>query len=125
MSINQEDINRLRPSNTKSPETRREKPSHTLEHLGATALVLLAIAGVVGIDAYANRAPQFSETKTEYVAEPGDGVNAAAKHVEGISNVDIRRVVEHIEADPANANTFKDNRLDPGEVVVIPESVKR
>ena len=107
-----------------TPENHKEiNPS--LKRLGATALVLLTIAGFAGVDAYANRAPHFSDATTEYVVKPGNGVNSAAKHVNGIDNVDTRRVVDYIEADPANANTFKDNRLDPGEVLVIPESVDR
>ena len=109
-----------------TPERRRDNSNNlTLKRMGATALVLFTIAVGVAVDSYANRAPQFSDTKTEYVAEPGDSTWIAAEHVKGIDKVDIRRVVDEIQADPANAETFKDNVLQPGETIVIPESVKR
>jgi hypothetical protein len=110
--------------NNKTPE-KKYGSNLAIKRMGAAALILFAVAGVVGADAYANRAPQFSETKTEYVVEPGDGVDSASKHVEGVDAVDIRRVTDYIKADPANNEVFKDNHLDPGETLVIPESVKR
>ena len=109
------------------PERITDKPNNLLaKRVGAAALVTVAIlAGIVGLDSYGNRPPKYSDKKIEFKVEPADTVWNAAETVKGIDKVDITQVVDYIEADPANAATFKDKRLDPGETLVIPKSVER
>ncbi|MEI6850364.1 MAG: hypothetical protein WCK26_00170 [Candidatus Saccharibacteria bacterium] len=117
--MNQNESNR--PNQEKSRNTGNNL---LMKRIGVSTLVLMALAGGIAADKYANRAPQLSEKEIEFVAEPGDSTWTAAEHVKGIDSVDIRRVVDEIESNPDNAETYIDG-LQPGETIVIPESVKR
>ena len=89
---------------------------------GAAAGVTLAVGGPAIVENF--KAPEFSESSTEYVVRDGDGIQVAAEQIEGIESIDVREAIDHIAVDPANIDVLKDG-LQPGEILVIPESVEK
>jgi len=86
----------------------------------------LIATGVVGGGFAAHQlgqGPEFSETTNEYVVQDGDGLYDAAQEIQGIDSIDIRDAVHHIQVDPANVDVLSDG-LQPGEVIIIPDSVE-
>ncbi len=89
-----------------------------------------AVATVVGVGlaaglgagfAAATAPDEFSNEKTTYIAEDGDGLWDAAGQIEGSFN--MNDAIDSIEADPANIDVLKDG-LQQGESIVIPVSTK-
>jgi len=110
---------------TRTPEAQVDKSRDVfLKRIGVGVLLAFALAGGVAVESYASRPPEFSASTTTYRVEDGDGIGAAASHVEGIDQVDPRDVVEYIKEMPQNSDTLKDG-LQPGETLVTPESVSR
>lgn len=93
----------------------------TGKKIAATAGVLLATGAAIGGIANEYKTPEFSEETTTYTIQEGEGLSAAAQHVQG--DRDIRDAIAHIEADPANIDVLKDG-LQPGEQLIIPVSVE-
>jgi len=119
-SENQNDTNNIENSDTTESVTKK-KSFNTGLAVGAIATAVLGGAGVA-VHA-ANQGPEFSESTSEYVVQPGDGLYNAAEDITGVDSIDIRDAVQHISVDPANIDVLKDG-LQAGETVVIPDSVK-
>lgn len=66
--------------------------------------------------------PDFSKATTEYLVQPGDGIDNAVFEIDGIDNIDYRNARDYVENMPENAETLK-NGLHPGESLTIPVSV--
>ena len=106
------------------PNSIESKDNVAQKRFGAGVLIVFALAAVFAVESYALRQPNFSSTTTTYLVKKGDGIGAAADHVQGIDKVDSRDVVDYIKAMPQNTETLKDG-LQPGETLVTPESVTR
>ena len=57
------------------------------------------------------------------MVSPVDTLWQIAIEIQGSSSVDIRDIVDHIEAIPSNADVFEDKKLGQGEVLDVPLSV--
>lgn len=108
----------------------QSQPEVTLNKKGKfvknAAILSLSAASVAGVGVVAHDAlspPEFSEEKTTYVVEPGDGLYNAAEEIAGIETVRLDDAANHIAVDPANIDVLKDG-LQPGEQLSIPVSVK-
>lgn len=66
--------------------------------------------------------PNFSKATTEYIVQPGDGVDNAVYEIEGVENYDPRIIRDYVEKMPENTEVIE-NGLHPGNVLVIPVSV--
>jgi len=99
---------------------RRQKRRRSLTAVAAGAALVTAgfAAHAAGSD------PNFSDETHEFTFESGDGLETAANTIIGKDSIDIRDAEHHIKSDPANIDVFKDNRIDPGETVVVPDSVE-
>ncbi len=91
--------------------------------VGALGIAAGATAVVAGAQHFESSAPEFSEKTTTYTVEPGDGIFDAAETIKGVETVDIRKAVEEIKNDPANATVLEDG-LQPNEQLVIPTAVE-
>jgi len=119
------------PQAPKQPRAPRQAETRTKGELSprvrrnrAIASGLAVTAGVGAFMYAAHEAveePTFSEETTTYTIQQGEGLFAAAQHVEGVR--DLRDAVAHIQGDPANIDVLKDG-LQPGEQLVIPVSVE-
>ncbi|MGH7218116.1 MAG: hypothetical protein ACREGE_01570 [Candidatus Microsaccharimonas sp.] len=86
------------------------------------AVVGVGVAAGLGAGFAAATAPdEFSNEKTSYIAENGDGLWDAAEEIEGSFN--MNDAIDSIKGDPANIDVLKDG-LQQGESIVIPVSTK-
>ncbi|HEY8992336.1 MAG TPA: hypothetical protein VIM37_00620 [Candidatus Microsaccharimonas sp.] len=92
--------------------------------VAAGVIATTALAGGAALIHEANQGPTFSESTNEYVVTAGDGLYNAAEQIKGIDQADIREAVQHISVDPSNIDVLKDG-LQPGEILVIPDSVQK
>jgi len=103
----------------------KTKNNHQLAKLGAG--MLLASVLVTGAGCASNQQPKFSDTTHEYVVPQGGTVWEAADSVEGTANVtDMSSVTDYIEAMPENTGgggALNDGVLNPGEHLIVPDSV--
>jgi len=114
------------PETPTTPEgKRRKKGMSTLSRRAIATGVGFGVALSAGYGAHELfKSAEFSEDTTTYTLEMGEGEWAAAGHIEGIDTIDRQEAVAHIKNDPANAGVYADGRLDPGETLTIPKSVK-
>lgn len=91
--------------------------------LGATALLVSACAAMGIYKAVESNGPHFSDETLSKMVAPGDTLWEIAKDVDGRNGVDIRDIVDYIEAIPSNADVFEDKKLGQGEVLDVPSSV--
>lgn len=105
---------------SEAPDNKRRFSDRAIA--AAAGIAVVGGAGIIASEVYGN--PEFSETTREYTVQPNDGYIDAANDVTGIENVDHRDVSYHIQTDPANAEVVKDG-LQPGEILIIPDEVKR
>lgn len=106
-----------------SEEAQERRKRRIIRPVAAIALSATLLGGYKLME-HTTAEPTFSETTTLYVVERGDGTMRAAEQVQGVASVDIRAVTHHIENMPENAAVLEDG-LQPGEVLVIPESVEK
>lgn len=117
--------------NYQTVETKSEKPNYALRRIGiaviAAALIFGTIKGVelapAGLD-YIMHPYKFSVETEKYQLQPGEGLNNAAEHVNGVGSVPLEAVRYYIEKMPENSETLA-NGLQEHEVVVIPETVTK
>lgn len=112
---------------TPEQETSAEKRKGRLKRIGRNTLVAtLTVGSVVGLGLAfheATKMPEFSENTTTYTVQNGDGLQNAAEEVEGSNTVRIKDVEYHIAQLPENKDTLSGG-LQPGEQLIIPESIK-
>jgi len=104
-------------------DVRRQKQRSALTKVAA-GIAAGAVAAGAGAALNAANQPNFSEETHMYTFTAGEGLQHAAEDILGVENVDINEAEHHIKSDPANIDVFKDNRIDPGEAVVVPDSVE-
>ena len=107
-------------------------PNHPIKKtLAATGIVGGAVAlGYLAHEAVS--APEISDHTQQVSVVDGDTLEKIVlRSVDGIENVDISEVVNYVKNDPENAKVFVDLEtgelsadIYPGEVIVVPESVK-
>jgi len=106
-----------------SEEARERRKKRLIRPVAIVALAATIFGGYKLME-HTTAEPTFSETTTTYTVEPGDGTMRAAEQVQGVASVDIRAATHYIENMPENTTVLEDG-LQPGEVLVIPESVEK
>ena len=107
-----------------TPEAPTVDKNNLQKGIAASVIAVTALGGAgLAVNA-ATQGPTFSETTSEYVVQPGDGLYDAAGAIKGIEGADVRDAAEHISVDPANIDVLSDG-LQPGEVLIIPDSVQK
>jgi len=96
---------------------KRKRGSKAVAAVIGVGLTAGAVAGI----AHATAPDEFSNEKTTYIAEDGDGLWNAAGEIEGSFN--MNDAIDSIKGDPANIDVLKDG-LQQGESIVIPVSTK-
>lgn len=91
---------------------------------GAIALAALGISEEI----YAvNATPKFSPETHSYEVQSNDGWESVVENakIENVNQVGWRQVADHIEHLPANQYILENHQLDPGENVIVPDSVEQ
>jgi hypothetical protein len=90
----------------------------------STGLVLTGMAAGKAGEAIADAGYEYSSSTTTYPAQPNDGLDAIASHVDGVENVDLKEVGMHIRSMPQNLEAFADG-IQVNELFVIPTHVDK
>ncbi len=93
---------------------------------GKIAAAVLAVVGITGLgvgihEAY--KSPSFSPDTHTYSVGEGEGVENAARTVEGVEDIDMRHATDYIYDLPENADVLDDG-LQFGETLVVPNSAE-
>lgn len=106
-----------------SPEAIRRRKNRILKPVAVFALAGSIFAGYK-IAEHAMAAPHFSEMTKSYTVEPGNGLYDAVETIEGINSISKADAVDYVEQLPKNKDALEDG-LQPGEQLVVPESVEK
>lgn len=104
-------------------EAQRRRKNRILRPLAVVAGLSVAFGAYKGVEA-AVSTPEFSDTTITYNVEQGDGMQTVVSHIDNINEIDWREAATYVSQMPENQEVLSDG-LQPGEQVILPESVKR